>query len=215
MWNPSWNVGAGGYCASAEDMLRWVRTLHHGTLLTPSSYARMISPDTLASGQRLEFGYGIIRWTVDGAPMLWHSGGAPGFYSLIAYLPATDETFIVFANGDADIWGFGTSIIHLVHGTTPRDVPVTEASLSRFTGTYEGTGVLAVVRVDADHLKARVTGTNSATFTFEPRLLNQGNGTFLVGWEPGSSLQFDTSKAPAASVVLNHGGRALTLQRRP
>jgi hypothetical protein len=121
----------------------------------------------------------------------------------------------VFANGDADIWGFGTSIIHLVHGTTPRDVPVTKASLSRFTGTYEATGVLAVVRVEADHLKARVTGTNSATFNFEPRLLNQGNGTFLVGWEPGSSLVFDTSNAPAASVVLNHGGRALTLQRRP
>jgi D-alanyl-D-alanine carboxypeptidase len=62
MWNPSWNMGAGGYCASAEDMLRWVRALHHGTLLAPSSYERMISPDTLASGQRLEFGYGIIRW---------------------------------------------------------------------------------------------------------------------------------------------------------
>jgi hypothetical protein len=50
---------------------------------------------------------------------------------------------------------------------------------------------------------------------FEPRLLNQGAGPFLVGWEPGSSLQFDTSATTLATVVVNQGGRALTLQRHP
>jgi CubicO group peptidase (beta-lactamase class C family) len=214
MWNPSWNMGAGGYCASAEDMLRWVRALHHGKLLTPESYARMISPDTLVSGQRLEFGYGIIRWTVDGSPMLWHSGGAPGFYSFVAYLPATDETFIVFANGDADIWAFATAILHVAHGTMPHDVAATAESLARFAGSYDGPSLSAVVRIDGDHLKARVNGTNSATFNFEPRLLNQGNGKFLVSWEPNTSFQFDTEGTSAGTAVLHHGGRDVTLRRR-
>jgi CubicO group peptidase (beta-lactamase class C family) len=213
--NPSWLMAAGGYCASAEDMLRWVRTLHRGGLLAPSSYERMISPDTLVSGQRLDGGYGIMRWMVDGAPMLFHSGGAPGFYSLITYLPRTDETFITFANANNDPWAFGTSIIHLVHGTTPRDVPATDASLAPFTGTYDAAGVSAVVRAAAGHLWAKVSGTNLFTFLFEPRLLNQGNAEFLVGWEPGSSLRFDTTSAPAATVVLRTGGRALTLTRHP
>jgi CubicO group peptidase (beta-lactamase class C family) len=215
MWNPSWNMGGGGFCGSAEDMLHWVRALHGERLLRPSSYARMTSPDTLVSGSRLEYGYGIIRWTVDGAPMLWHSGGAPGFYSLVAYLPASDETIVVFANGDADIWAFGTSIIHLVHGTTPRDIPASAASLARFTGTYEAGTVSAVVRVVGDHLKARISGTNATTFQFEPRMLNQGSGLFLVEWDPGSSLQFDTSSTPAANVIVRHGGQPLMLQRRP
>jgi CubicO group peptidase (beta-lactamase class C family) len=209
----SWEMGAGEYCASAEDMLHWVRALHRGTLLAPATYQRMISPDTLTSGQRLQAGYGLFRWIVDGEPMLWHSGGH-GYSSVTAYLPATDETFITFANADDDPWSFGTAVIHLVHGTVPSDRPATAASLVPFVGTYTAGNVSAVVR-DADgHLRASVSGTNSLTFFFETRLLNQGNGTFVVGWEPGTTLVFDRSSAPSPRVLLRLDGRTLTLERR-
>jgi hypothetical protein len=70
---------AGALCSNAREYLVWQRALHGGRVLNETSYRLMITPDTLANGQRLIYGFGLMTGTLGLHPKILHSGGIPGF----------------------------------------------------------------------------------------------------------------------------------------
>jgi CubicO group peptidase (beta-lactamase class C family) len=92
---------AGALCSSARDYVTWQRALHGGRVLNEASYRLMITPDTLANGQRLNYGFGLMTGTLGPYDMIHHTGGIPGFTTAQLYVPEKSLSVVVFTNTDA------------------------------------------------------------------------------------------------------------------
>ena len=94
-------------------------------------------------------------------------------------------------------------------------LPLTQQQMERYLGTYEGSGIKAIVRPRNGELEAEVTGTNSIRFLFPVRLMNQSDTAFPIGWEPESRMSFHPGGAAASAVSLVFGSRTVELRRSP
>lgn len=91
---------AGGLCSTVDDLLRWLRGLHGGELLAPSSYHAMITPPPLPHGELTTYAFGLRAQEVGGRRVLQHSGATGGFLSELAYYPDDDLAVVVLMNSD-------------------------------------------------------------------------------------------------------------------
>ena len=92
--------GAGAIVSSARDMARWDLALRARRFLRPASYHEMWTPLRLAGGAWAPLNYGF-GWTIDtwrGRRVIGHSGGTPGFSSVIDRFPDDDLTVILLTN---------------------------------------------------------------------------------------------------------------------
>jgi len=90
---------AGSLISSVDDLLRWNRALHAGTLLTKNNYRQMITPLGKAVGKK--YGFGIEHTTLRGKDVLKHGGGINGFNTELIYLPESVTTVVVLENYDS------------------------------------------------------------------------------------------------------------------
>ncbi|MEO5596922.1 MAG: serine hydrolase domain-containing protein, partial [Lysobacteraceae bacterium] len=91
---------AGGLVSTVDDLLKWNRALHEGRVLKSASYTRMVTP--VGKAVEANYGFGIELQTVQGRPMLEHSGGIFGFESMLEYVPGPDITVVVLQNNDSN-----------------------------------------------------------------------------------------------------------------
>ena len=109
--NVSIVAGAGALYSTLDDILVWQRALHRGQVLTPSSYAQLITDhaplDTPPERGRPHraWGYGMfvnsLGWQVQpafGDRQIYHTGSWSGFRNLVTYQPEADVTVIVLSN---------------------------------------------------------------------------------------------------------------------
>lgn len=89
---------AGGLCSTAGDLLAWQRALAGGRVVSPASYARMTTPDTLSSGERLTYGYGLNVGQNHGHRMVMHDGAVNGFNSSLLRVPDDSLDVVVLSN---------------------------------------------------------------------------------------------------------------------
>jgi CubicO group peptidase (beta-lactamase class C family) len=96
----SWPFSAGALVCSVNDFAKWAAALYDGRLLKPESYKEMYTPAKLKDGSPQNYGFG---WVVDEFrthPILWHSGGIPGFVTDFVRWPKDNLSVIVFTNCD-------------------------------------------------------------------------------------------------------------------
>jgi CubicO group peptidase (beta-lactamase class C family) len=91
---------AGALVSTVDDLLKWNRALHEGRVLKSKTYTRMITP--VGKAVEAQYGLGIERATVQGRPMLDHSGGIFGFESMLEYVPGPDISVVVLQNNDSN-----------------------------------------------------------------------------------------------------------------
>src|SRR5688572_27688550 len=104
--HPSKSLGAGGLCASAGDLAAWNRALHGGRVLSPASYADMITPRGASRG----YGFGLqLTTTAWGARGIYHLGGIIGFSAQNAWFPGESLSVTVLFNSIGN--GFPTNFI--------------------------------------------------------------------------------------------------------
>lgn len=133
---------AGGLLSTVDDLALWADALASGKLLKPASLARMTTPVTLASGETTKAAYGLQASEEDGARILEHGGGLPGFNSQFLTLPAQHLTVIVLSNR----FGGETSLESLTYRITMkalgkaveerRSVQLDPATLDQYAGTF-------------------------------------------------------------------------------
>jgi CubicO group peptidase (beta-lactamase class C family) len=208
------SLGNSGLCSSVVDLLKWQRALVEGRVLDAASYAIMKTPGTLNDGTPLDYAMGLAEWPLGNEKFSFHTGGGVGFTSFLAYVPGNDATVIVMANGNSDPLRLGTELVRVARGW-PLIVPmaITPQEIERSVGTYEGSGMKAIVREANGELEAAVSGVPSVRFLFPVRLLKQGDGRFVVGWEPESHMNFRVSGNRADSATLTYGSRTFQLAR--
>ncbi|MEO6227826.1 MAG: serine hydrolase domain-containing protein, partial [Thermomonas sp.] len=90
---------AGALLSTVDDLLKWNRALHEGRVLRSDSYTQMITP--VGKAREAHYGFGIELATVQGRPMLDHSGGIFGFSSMLEYVQGPDISVVVLQNNDS------------------------------------------------------------------------------------------------------------------
>jgi CubicO group peptidase (beta-lactamase class C family) len=100
----------GGLLLSVYDMAKWDAALYTEKLLKKSSLNEMWAPVETVDGKTHPYGFGWELGSVNGHPIVEHSGGVVGFKSHIARYPNQKLTVVVFANS----WVVPGKIAHRV-----------------------------------------------------------------------------------------------------
>jgi D-alanyl-D-alanine carboxypeptidase len=118
---------AGALCSTARDLVRWIRALHGGGVVSQEAYARMTTVDPAHDGPgaadvqrgRWRFGYGLIMGELDGRGWVGHTGGFAGFRAAMQHFPEEDLTLVILADGPAPVVDVAADIARAVRGTEP------------------------------------------------------------------------------------------------
>lgn len=113
-WQPAPPVYSGfgnsGIETSARDLARFAAALQERRLLQPESYAEMLAPARLASGERVGFpfrgeqasyGLGWFLTSLCGNPVALHGGTIAGFSSALYWAVERDLSALALSNGKA------------------------------------------------------------------------------------------------------------------
>ena len=97
--------GTGDLWTTARDLVRYVRALRGGALLTETAASRLLTPqahlappapgDDLAA---VSYGYGTFLGRVLSRDAWFVPGDNPGYQSLLASFPATDTDLVILSN---------------------------------------------------------------------------------------------------------------------
>lgn len=97
--NYTWVFAPGAICSTAGDLVTWLQALHGGKVLSPKSYALMITPAKLDDGTILQYGMGIkVGENYRGLRYIGHGGTAPGFRADAAWYPDAQMAVVVLMN---------------------------------------------------------------------------------------------------------------------
>src|SRR5688572_9787726 len=95
----TWPFAAGSLCSTAGDLVTWLKALHGGKVLSPKSYAELITPAKLNDGTPLRYAMGIANWKdIRGSHIIGHGGGIGGFTSEAAWYPDAQLAVVVLMN---------------------------------------------------------------------------------------------------------------------
>ena len=94
---------AGGIISTSGDMARWVKGLHEGAVISPSSLTQLTGfiPTTTAPATGFGwygYGLGIRQGAYYTQPVRGHTGSIMGYISITGYLPRTGASIVVLFN---------------------------------------------------------------------------------------------------------------------
>ncbi|MEO8451219.1 MAG: serine hydrolase domain-containing protein [Gemmatimonadota bacterium] len=101
--------GAGGGWSTAPDLLKWAEALRGGKILDPAIAKQMMSRATDTDlGGTTGYGFGFILLTVNGHPLVGHTGGFPGIVTRFFFDPERDLVGVVMSNhptaAEGQVW---------------------------------------------------------------------------------------------------------------
>lgn len=191
-----YSAGDANIVSTAPDLARFlIALLDQGgapgrRLLQPQSFARMVQRTVPAEelGAGSYYGYGMVLTTIEGDPAFWHSGGMPGFRSMM--IGDLDERLgvIVLLNGPGEPRLLGEyalrALIAARRGREPPPVPVAAPpdsipGAATFAGRYaDSTGREVSLVARGDRLFLELDGHGAP-------LYRAGRDAFVVaetGW---------------------------------
>jgi CubicO group peptidase (beta-lactamase class C family) len=140
----TWPFAAGSLFSTVGDMVTWLRALHGGRVLSPASYAELITPARLSDGTPLRYGMGLQVGTDPGGHMyLGHGGRGPGFWVETGWYPESRMAVAVMINniGPLDPQEVSEDLAWAVLGWTPPPAPRQfTGDAAPLVGRYVGRG---------------------------------------------------------------------------
>ena len=222
---------AGALCSTVGDFAKWQRALDAGKVVSPASYALMSTADTLTSGKKINYGFGLVPGEFKGHKTVSHTGGIPGFASAATYVPDDSLSIVVFTNYDGESPNtLVQNLLRVAYGEAPvarkpataqaaAAGPSTVPSLSpadrdaivgNYTLQIPGGQTLPIrFFLDGARLMAQAQGQDAN----EIRYL--GNYTFGVAFDPALRFTFTMDGGKATKVTLLQGGATIEGPRVP
>ena len=216
---------AGALCSTVGDFVKWQHALDGGKVVSPASYALMSTADSLNSGRKINYGFGLVPGVFNGHKTVSHTGGIPGFASAATYVPDDSLSIVVFTNYDAESpQTLVQNLLRVAYGVAPvgRGAAPTQAaapSLSpadrdAIVGNYTlqipgGQSLPLKFFVDGTRLMAQAQGQEAS----ELRYL--GNYVFGVAFDPAVRFTFTLDAGKATKVTLLQGGASIEGPRVP
>ena len=216
---------AGALCSTVGDFAKWQRALDGGKVVSPASYALMSTADTLNSGKKINYGFGLVPGVFNGHKTVSHTGGIPGFASATTYVPDDSLSVVVFTNFDGESpRTLVQNLLRVAYGVAPvaKGAAVTQAaapSLSAadrdaIVGNYTlqlpgGQALPIKFFVDGERLMSQAQGQAATEIKY------LGNYVFGVAVDPSLRLTFTMDAGKATKVTLTQGGGTFEGPRAP
>ena len=217
---------AGALCSTVGDFAKWQRALDDGKVVSAASYALMTTADTLNSGRKINYGFGLVPGVFNGHKTISHTGGINGFTTAAVYVPDDSLSIVAFTNYDGESpQSLTQNLLRIAYGTAPvgRGAPgATQAAapalspadrdaiLGNYTLQLPGAGTLPIkFFVDGSRLMAQGQGQPAT----ELRYL--GNYAFGIAADPNLRFTFTIVGGKATKVTLLQGGATIDGPRAP
>lgn len=142
IWH-TWPFAAGSLCSTVGDMVTWLQALHGGRVLSPASYADLITPARLNDGTPLRYGMGLqVGPDPSGLMYLGHGGRSPGFWVEAGWYPEAEMAVVVMINnvGPLDPQEVVTNLAGEVLGWTMPPPRRFTGDAAPLVGRYVGPG---------------------------------------------------------------------------
>jgi CubicO group peptidase (beta-lactamase class C family) len=222
---------AGALCSTVGDFAKWQRALDAGKVVSPASYALMSTADTLNSGRKINYGFGLVPGEFNGHKTVSHTGGIPGFASAATYVPDDSLSIVVFTNFDAESpQGLVQNLLRVAYGEAP--VARKPATAQAAAGPSAATPSLSPADRDAivGNYTLQLPGGQALPIRFfldGARLMAQaqgqdanelrylGNYQFGVAFDPALRFTFVMDGGKATKVTLLQGGATIEGPRVP
>ncbi|MEQ8936204.1 MAG: serine hydrolase domain-containing protein, partial [Amphiplicatus sp.] len=98
-------LGAGALISTVADWNRWQNALASEKIVSAASRDLTFHPATLANGEEIPYGFGIIVDSFRGEARRMHTGQTSGFVARFESYPASDTSFLLLANCHGDRLG--------------------------------------------------------------------------------------------------------------
>lgn len=100
-------TGDDGVSSSIHDLKRWNEALRNTTVLSKESLEIATTKHKLTSGKEIEYGFGFFLKQGNGIEnMIYHTGGWPGYTTLILRFQDRAESIIILSNNEYDNFSF-------------------------------------------------------------------------------------------------------------
>lgn len=218
---------AGALCSNVGDLVAWQHALASGRVVSPASYARMTAPETLANGQRLTYGFGLIVVQYHGHRLIMHEGGVNGFGASLLRFPDDSLDVVVLSNTERSGSGvlaqnlaravLGMPLLKFPPEPPPpaSAAPVKPALRDAVIGVYElaapGADTLVLhVTAMGDGLVAQVEGRRPF------RLVPLRDAVFAASYDPSLHVTFNrTADGRVTGATVEWIGKTYAGPRRP
>ncbi len=216
-------LSAGALCSTVRDLVIWQRALAGGRVVNAKSFALMTTPDTLNSGRRFSYGFGLSIGSVGTHRSIGHNGGINGFTTASMWFPDDSVNVVVFSNADAGPDGLLLNVARAVFGMPlvqpPKAVvamPLPADVRDQLPGVYElaaGNGGTFVVRIMVENgqVMTQAEGPGQGKFP----LIYAGDMTFGASFDPSLRVTFISENGKVAKMRLVQGGGTMEGPRRP
>jgi CubicO group peptidase (beta-lactamase class C family) len=214
---------AGALCSTVRDLVIWQRALAGGKVVDAKSYALMTTADTLNSGAKINYGFGLVPGQIGTHKSIGHGGGVNGFTTSSIYFPDDSVNVVVFTNSDGGPDPLALNISRAALGVPlvqpPKRLvaePLADADRDRLPGIYDlatpGGGKFTIhVMVENGQVMSQAEGPGQGKFP----LVHVGNLQFGASFDPSLRLTFLSENGKIVKLRLEQGGGVMEGAKRP
>ena len=221
---------AGALCSTVGDFVKWQRALDGGKVVSPASYALMSTADSLNSGRKINYGFGLVPGMFNGHKTVSHTGGIPGFATAATYVPDDSLSIVVFTNFDGESPNrLVQNLLRVAYGEAPVGRGVAAAPAAPAVPAAPSLSAADRDAIVGSYALQLPGGQQlSITFFLEgTRLMGQaqgqpanelkylGNYSFGVAFDPELRFTFTIVAGKATKVTLLQGGGTFEGPRVP
>ena len=209
---------AGALCSTVRDLVKWHRALVDGRVVGARSYLLMTTPDTLISGAKINYGFGLVPGQLSGKRMIGHSGGINGFTTYGMYMPDESLNVIVLSNSDGGPGPLALNVARVVVGipVVPMPKPLVATALAdslraRIPGVYDFGKVVLHVTLEDGRLMAQPDGPGQPKFP----LVHLGGLRFGADLDRTLFVTFVNENGRISKAQFTQRGSSLDGTRKP
>lgn len=138
-------TGDGTVNSTTGDLLIWDRALKNNQLLSKSIQKEMFAAQApVDTANKLYYGYGVMTGKNEQGQYITHSGGWPGYSTILTRYLKRDITIIVLSNNNASSGALAASVTNLLYKKPVvmpyehKAIVMDTAALDKFEGKYDG-----------------------------------------------------------------------------
>jgi len=186
-------VGDGCVNSTIGDLFKWDRALISNKLVSKASLDEMLSPlvQTSPSDSTSFYGFGIgVQPTSEKGKVISHTGGWPGYRTLLMRRMGMDETIIILSNNESNLPFFRAAVESILNDETlvmpykHKEVTIDTAILVNYVGKYNTGVTMQFIKKDGKLYRHR-TGTPDI------ELKPESNTKFFYGDGTDRQIEFE------------------------
>jgi CubicO group peptidase (beta-lactamase class C family) len=187
-------VGDGCVNSTIGDLFKWDRALNSNKLVSRAALDEMLSPlvQTSPTDSTSFYGFGVgIQPKSDKGKIISHTGGWPGYRTLLMRRTAMDETIIILSNSESNLPFFRAAVESILNDEDivmpyeHKEVKIDTSLLVNYVGKYFGGVTMQFIKKDGKLYRHR-TGTTDI------ELKPESNTKFFYGDGTDRQIEFET-----------------------